>query len=554
MKSKHHSVIQIIRHVVQLAAFLLFPELFITVLHALGDVITALTNGGFSFHTLSAQLVTIAAVFLITAIWGRFFCGYLCSFGALQELFFRISKKFFHPKTIIPARLDQALQYLKYLVFVFIAVVLWMMALPMDASLSPWGVFGMLISGNRSVMAAAVCTWGFVLLLVFVVGSLFVERFFCRYFCPLGALFTIISGKRCYKIRRNESTCINCGLCEKNCSMGISILKKDTVSSGKCIDCMQCITICPKECLSANPTPAIAGTAAAITMCGLVQIGNLTVLDDATALGTYDFDQSATGSYAESGYTETGSYVDGIYHGTGMGFRGDVEVQVTVENGYISDITVLSHTDDESFFQKAEASILNQILETQSTDVQSVSGATFSSNGIIDAVANALSIESQAQSSDAVQPDNQQEESASSESGDSEQTTQDDSSSTDLEQNDNSALELSSLADGTYQGEGEGFRGTTSVSVTVENGKITDITVISYKDDEEFFARAKDTIISEIINAQSLDVSCVSGATFSSNGILEAVADALNVNFDNSNQYSSNRSEHGKGNFRKRGH
>lgn len=530
MKSKHRSVIQTIRHVVQFAAFLLFPELFITVLHALGDVITALTKGEFSFSSLSAQLITIAAVFLISAVWGRVFCGYLCSFGAIQELFFWISKQVFPQKQPVPARLDHALQYLKYVVLLFIVVALWIMALPMNASLSPWGVFGMLISGNCSVMAAAVRTWGFVLLLVFLIGSLFVERFFCRYFCPLGALFTMISGKRCYKIRRNESACIHCGLCEKNCSMGISILEKEVVSSGTCIDCMQCLTICPEECLSANPTPAIAGTAAAMTMCGLVQIGNLTVPDNMTTPGVSYFDTS-----------KQGNYIDGVYTGVGAGFRGDTQVQVTVEHGYITDITVLSYEDDPEFFQEAQSSILSQILSEQSVDVQNVSGATFSSNSIIDAVANALGVEVQAETGETVPPDDQPEESDSSQSADS-------------EPDNHSALEFSALADGTYQGEGQGFRGTTSVSVTVENGKITDITVVSYEDDEPFFTRAEDAMIGEIINTQSLDVSCVSGATFSSNGILEAVANALNVNFDNPNQYSANKGGHGRGDFGKRRH
>lgn len=543
MKPQYPSLTQIIRHIVQLAAFLLFPELFITVLHALGDVVTALTNGAFSVSALSAQLITLAAVFIITAVWGRFFCGYLCSFGALQEFFFWISKKFFHPKTMIPARLDQILQYLKYLVLAFIAVALWMLALPMDASLSPWGIFGMLISGNLSVMAAAVHTVGFVLLLVFFIGSLFLERFFCRYFCPLGALFTIVSGKRCYKIRRDESACIHCGLCEKACGMGVSVLKKDVVSSGKCIDCMQCLTVCPKECLSANPAPAVAGTAAAIAMCGLVQIGNLTVPEDIATLDTYQFDE-----------TKTGNYVDGVYTGVGAGFRGDTEVQVTVEHGYIIDITVLSYEDDTEFFQKAQSSILSQILSKQSIEVENVSGATFSCNSIINAVADALGMEQQAETDYAVQPDDPQEETESDPSTDLEQPAENDQSSTDLGENNNTTLELSSVADGTYYGEGEGFRGTTSVSVTVENGKITDITVISYEDDESFFVRAEDTMINEIIDAQSLDVSCVSGATFSSNGILEAVANALNVEFDSPNQYNSHEGGHGKGGFEKPRH
>lgn len=527
MKSKHPSFIQIIRHIVQLIAFLLFPDLFITVLHALGNVVTALTNGTFSVETLSAQLITLGAVLVITAVWGRVFCGYLCSFGALQELIFWPFKKFVRKRIIIPARLDRILQYLKYLVLAFIAVALWIMALPMDASFSPWGIFGMLISGNVSTMAAAVHTVGFVLLAALLIGSLFVERFFCRYFCPLGALFTVISGKRCYKIRRDESTCIHCGLCEKVCGMGVSIQEKVAVSAGSCIDCMQCLTRCPKESLSANPTPAVAGTAAAVAMCGLVQIGNLTVPDEIAAPGVYSFDQS-----------EKGNYTDGVYTGVGTGFRGDTQVQVTVENGYITDITVLSYEDDTEFFQKAQSSILSQILSEQSLAVENVSGATFSCNGIIDAVADALGIEKQA----AAEPGDQQEE------------QEPDQSDAETGENNDSAPEWSSVADGTYYGEGEGFRGTTSVSVAVENGKITDITVVSYEDDESFFTRAADTMIREIIDAQSLDVSCVSGATFSSNGILEAVANALDVDFDSPNQYSAHRGGHGGGQFGKRGH
>lgn len=528
MKQNRFSIVQVIRHIVQVLAFLLLPELFITVLRALGDVVTALANGQFSIETQFAQLITITVVFLFTALWGRIFCGYVCAFGALQELVFWISKKIFHHPVTIPARLDQILQYLKYLVLAFIVIVLWIMGLPMDASLSPWGVFGMLISGNLSVMTAAVFTGGFALLLLFLIGSSFVERFFCRYLCPLGALFTLLSGKRCYKIRRDESACIHCSLCEKACGMGVPILKKDVVSSGRCIDCMQCLTVCPKQCLSVNPTPAVAGTVAAAAMCGLVQIGNLTVPAQMTAQGTYSTDTS-----------KKGNYVDGVYTGVGAGFRGSTEVQVTVENGYIVDITILSYEDDAEFFRQAQSSVLSQIISEQSVDVQVVSGATFSSNSIIDAVANALNIEKQTESSSSAQAQGAQSESNPSTNENFENKEND-------EQSSNSTMDLSSLSDGTYQGEGEGFRGTTSVCVTVENGRITDITVISYEDDEQFFVRAEDSIISDIIDTQSLNVSCVSGATFSSNGILEAVADALNVNFENPNQNNDRLSQNGE--------
>ena len=95
--------------------------------------------------------------------------------------------------------------------------------------------------------------------------------------------------------------------------------------------------------------------------------------------------------------------------------------------------------------------------------------------------------------------------------------------------------ETGNYADGTYSGTGQGFRGETKTEVTVENGNITDITIVSYQDDNQYFNRAKDTVISEIIENQDVNVDAVSGATFSSNGIMESVADALGVSYTNTN-------------------
>jgi uncharacterized protein with FMN-binding domain len=86
----------------------------------------------------------------------------------------------------------------------------------------------------------------------------------------------------------------------------------------------------------------------------------------------------------------------------------------------------------------------------------------------------------------------------------------------------------SAYADGTYTGTGEGFRGgVTKISVTVKNGIITNIQDISNEDDPPYFNRAYNTVVNSILSAQSADVDAVSGATYSSRGIMEAVANAL---------------------------
>ena len=95
--------------------------------------------------------------------------------------------------------------------------------------------------------------------------------------------------------------------------------------------------------------------------------------------------------------------------------------------------------------------------------------------------------------------------------------------------------------DGEYTGTGKGYRGATNVRVTVENGQISDITVISFDDDTKYFSRARSSLIPAILKAQGIDVKAVSGATFSSNGILEAVADALDIEFANPNPSAGGR-------------
>ena len=385
MRKKRGFFTQFIRHLIQLAAFILFPGLFITVFFAVRDLVTAMMESRFSFSGLFPQIILVSMVLLVTVLWGRFFCGFLCSFGMLQELLFFFPGRMIFRKVRIPERLDFMMKFLKYAILAFITAGVWILALPVDSSWDPWGVFGMLVSGNLSVASQAVTTFGFVLLLAIAAGSLAVSRFFCRYFCPLGALFALVSGKRLYKIRRRSDSCTDCGLCTRTCCMGIRIPERDAVVSGECIQCMECIGVCPKESLSASPSGAIAGTAAAAAIGGTVLAGSLISLPAAETI-------SSDGQSVEK--EENGSYKDGVYTGEGEGFRGTTKVEVTVENGYIADITVLSFRDDWEFFQRAQSAVIDAILTEQAADVDAVSGATFSSNSIMDAVADALGTES----------------------------------------------------------------------------------------------------------------------------------------------------------------
>ena len=210
---------------------------------------------------------------------------------------------------------------------------------------------------------------------------------------------------------------------------------------------------------------------------------------------------------------------DGIYKGSGTGFAGTVSVSVEIKDKSITAITILSTQDDEAFFNRAKG-VIDKIIAGQTLDVDVVSGATYSSNGIISAVKNALTGEQ----------DTSTPASASSSSNQSSPSieTVDDSNQT--------------WKDGTYYGSGTGFNGEVKVKVVIADGQISDISVVSHNDDSSFMGQAEG-LISDIISSQSTNVDAVSGATYSSRGIINAVRAALKqaaVNGSDSDTDSSN--------------
>ena len=163
--------------------------------------------------------------------------------------------------------------------------------------------------------------------------------------------------------------------------MGIPLYQYDTVTSGECIDCFECTASCPRNNARANGAPVAVSAVSAAAMFGLVYAGN-------TQAQMVSSQTPATIQVQSN----TGNYIDGTYTGTGQGFRGETKTSVTVENGNITDITVLSYEDDKSYFDRAVEKVTAEIINSQSTEVDAVTGATFSSNGIMESVANALNV------------------------------------------------------------------------------------------------------------------------------------------------------------------
>lgn len=197
---------------------------------------------------------------------------------------------------------------------------------------------------------------------------------------------------------------------------------------------------------------------------------------------------------------------DGVYKGTGTGYAGDITASVLIKDKQIVSIDILSSSDDAAFFTRAKA-VIDKIIEGQTLDVDTVSGATFSSRGIISAVKNALTGEKDTSKTGQAQ---------------SGQTGAAAGSSTSVAQVEDAAA----YKDGTYYGSGTGFGGPLKVMVEISGGKIASIQIVENSDGSDYISKAA-SLIDSIITTQSTNVDTVSGATYSSVGIIQAVRDAL---------------------------
>lgn len=202
---------------------------------------------------------------LIGVFVGRFICGWLCLFGLIQELLYKIPL----PKLTIPKKLDQLLRYLKYAVLIVFVILLPLFLRSELGVSAPYFCkwicpAGMLEGGiplvllNQSLRSAAglLYAWKLGILLLLIVFSIFVHRPFCKYLCPLGAFYGLFHKVSFLKLRVDPSACTHCGSCQKVCKMNIDPVK--TPSSAECIRCGECTRVCPTGALKMgfrSPTP-----------------------------------------------------------------------------------------------------------------------------------------------------------------------------------------------------------------------------------------------------------------------------------------------------------
>lgn len=312
----------------------------------------------------------------------------------------------------------------------------------------------------------------------------------------MGAIYSLISQTSFLKIDKPRKECGKCHLCTSKCTMGMDLTKKDRIAGGECISCQKCVSWCPKGNVHFRSRYGVL-IGVGVT-CATIMVSQLLIAGNLAKEKTADSVKKTAENDAG------GNFQNGIYTGTGEGYRGKVTVTVKVADGKITELVLDDYADDKSYMERAKNRIFQEMISRQNTDVDAVSGATYSSNGLIEAVNKALG----------------------NDEGEGKKPEQEESED---KQSFIEAGRFQNLTDGIYTGSADAFRGDVEVQVTVEKQKVTDISILSYCDTEEYFFRAAPAVIEQMKAEQSLNVDAVSGATYSSNGVIHAVANALEI-------------------------
>lgn len=208
------------------------------------------TKFNFSFYVLGI-------VMLFGIVFGRIMCGFLCPFGLIQDLLYKIPLK----KSAVPQKADKAFRKLKYAVLLIMVIILPIIAVNKYGVGSPYfckwicpagtlegGIPLLFLNESLRKSIGFIFRWKAAVLIIIVILSVFIYRPFCRYICPLGAIYGLYNRVSFFGMNLDKEKCSSCKACEKACPMRVNLTEK--INTAECIRCGKCSEVCHKGAIN----------------------------------------------------------------------------------------------------------------------------------------------------------------------------------------------------------------------------------------------------------------------------------------------------------------
>lgn len=190
------------------------------------------------------------------SLFGRFICGWLCPFGLIQDILYKLP--FIRKRKNLPGH--KVLVWLKYVILAVFVILLPLLVTDIIGQGSPWfckyicpagtleaGIPLTLLNESLRTAIGYLFYWKVFLLLFVVILSLWICRPFCKYICPLGAVYSLFNPVSMYRYQVRKGLCTKCGKCKEACKMDITVWEKP--NSLECIRCGECLRACPTRAL-----------------------------------------------------------------------------------------------------------------------------------------------------------------------------------------------------------------------------------------------------------------------------------------------------------------
>lgn len=212
-------------------------------------------NGDYR-HKISFYVLGL--IMLFGVLFGRLICSFLCPFGFIQDLLYKIRT----PKFKVPMKIDKYLRWLKYVMLAAVLLLPVLLAnkygigapyfckLVCPAGTLEGGIPLLLTNESLRKTIGFLFNWKIGILVTVLGSSIFIYRPFCKYICPLGAFYSLFNKVSFWRMEVDRGLCTGCKRCESICKMNVEITKN--INSTECIRCGECKSICPQEAISSK--------------------------------------------------------------------------------------------------------------------------------------------------------------------------------------------------------------------------------------------------------------------------------------------------------------